>query len=581
MEATSEEFYVWSTDNAAIEKTQLLAVEGARDDGAVAVYGVVNEVYRRSRRRDILEEADRFDGRPESELPPVESRGVSYARVRVLGTRPQQFTACREEDLVRPAGVSDARTAYGLDDIADPLTVGLIRNGARATVGPAQLDLDFLLGANGGHMNVNGVAGVATKSSMLTIVVDQLLRRAAVRSLTDADALALRPVIFNVKGYDLFWLDHWSTALTAEDVAAWAAMGVTNLRPMNARFFAPQQPGSTSLPVPIGRYGVTPYSWSLADVLTGGLFGLLFSDTDRGDDNFALLLADIERSLVDERQSSDGRLRREVRPSGPARSFRQLFDWFSDGLSGVGDDAFARLEHGHHHPGTLRRFYRRLRRIAYEGAGIFRLDDAESHPLDITTQAAGEPLVVDLHALSDRHLQRFVVAALLRQAIDDQTGPHARRGTVYAFVLDELNRFAPRGASDPITELIEMVAAEMRSRGIILLGAQQQASLVSTRVVENAAIRLLGRTGGHELRSDVHAYLPESLRSYVGALEAPDKVLHTPTIREPMHIRVPRPPWAMRRAEAGTSAPSVVPDGASIGARARRLPARRWEDLPR
>ena len=44
-----------------------------------------------------------------------------------------------------------------------------------------------------------------------------------------------------------------------------------------------------------------------------------------------------------------------------------------------------------------------------------------------------------------------------------------------------------------------MVAAEMRSQGIILLGAQQQASKVSERVIENAAIRVLGKTGSLEL----------------------------------------------------------------------------------
>ena len=53
----------------------------------------------------------------------------------------------------------------------------------------------------------------------------------------------------------------------------------------------------------------------------------------------------------------------------------------------------------------------------------------------------------------------------------------------YLVTLDELNRFAPHGSKDAITQLIERVAAEMRSQGIILLGAQQNASLVSSRVI--------------------------------------------------------------------------------------------------
>lgn len=583
-EATSEEFMVWTAENVPIEKTQLLCVDSMVGDTPTRFYGLVNEVFRRSRRSDMLEEADRFDGRPAEPLPPVDSRGVTYARVRVLGTEPQLYAPPREESIALAAGEEEARAAYRIGEMRQPMTVGLIRNGAVATAGPASLDLDYLLGANGGHMNVTGIAGVGTKSSFLTLCLAQLIRICLQREVTaptDAGRLRVIPVIFNVKGFDLFWIDHFSTAFLPEDREAWRAMGVEDPRPFDADFFAPQQPGSEDLAVPVGRPGVRPYSWSLQDVLAAGLFSFLFSDAEREDDNFALLLADIEGLLVRERRTGDGRPIREIRPDAAARTFTALFDWFAAGLAGDGDEAFVRLEHGHHHPGTLRRFYRRLRRIVYESAGIFRLDDGGSHPLDITVAQPGRARVVDIHSLPDRHLQRFVVAALMRQAVDDQTGPHARAGLHYVFCLDELNRFAPRGASDPITQLIETVAAELRSRGVILFGAQQQATLVSTRVVENAAIRLLGRTGGHELRADVHAWLPESLRAYAERLEPADKILHAPTFREAMHVRVPRPPWAMRRAEASSEPPPALADVAGPPrAGIRRVSERRWEDQP-
>jgi DNA helicase HerA-like ATPase len=174
------------------------------------------------------------------------------------------------------------------------------------------------------------------------------------------------------------------------------------------------------------------------------------------------------------------------------------------------------------------------------------------------------------------------VAALLKQAVDQQTGPKALLGMHYVFVLDELNRFAPRGHTDPITQLIETVAAELRSRGVILLGAQQQASLVSPRVVENASIRVLGRSGGHELRQDMFSFLPETLRGYVEQLESSDKVLHQPSFRQPMHLRVPRPPWAMRKQEASEQPPAFLAvDGASAtSSGVKRLPARAYEDTP-
>jgi uncharacterized protein len=592
-EATTEQFYFWVPEDRLVEKTQLVYVDSPAGPAVVKFYGLVSEVFRRSRRADMLEEADRFDGRAEEEVA-VESRGVTYALVRVLASQPNVFSPPREESVVYPAFEEEARIAYGVDEMNHPLVIGLIRNGGDAVAGPAYVDLDYLLGAMGGHMNVSGIAGVGTKSSFLTIVLQQVLRacrRHAEEHPEDPEKTQVRPVILNVKGFDLFWLDHWSKTFTEEDQEIWRQMGWEEPAPFEVNFFAPQQPGSDQLAVPVGRGDVKPYSWSLADVIGDNLFIYLFSDSDREDDNFALLVADIERILGREWRDNDGTPMRELRRDAPAKTFQELFDWFERGLRretgedegqpSPADAVFVRLA-SVHHPGTLRRFYRRLRRIVYESAGIFRLEGAGSHPLDFTQLEPGKPVVVDIQSLPDRHLQRFVVAALLKQAVEQQTGPRALAGMHYVFLLDELNRFAPRGHSDPITQLIETVASELRSRGVILLGAQQQASLVSPRVVENSAVRVLGRTGSHELRQDVFSFLPESLRDYVEQLGSADKVVHQPSFREPMHVRVPRPPWAMRKQEASREPPTFLAEEGAQPAVAgpRRLPPRPYEELP-
>jgi len=478
---------------------------------------------------------------------------------------------------------SEARIAYGVEEMAYPVVVGLVRNGGEAVAGPAYIDLDYLLGAKGGHVNVTGIAGVATKSSFLTILVQQVIRACRLHAEEhpeDPDKPQVRAVILNVKGFDLFWLDRWSSSFTEEDLAAWREMGWDDPEPLSPVYCAPQRPDG-DLAVPVGREDVRPYSWSLEDVVRDDLFAYLFSDTERTDDNFALLLADIERILAREWRHGDGTPMRELRTDAPARTFQELFDWFEQGLADHGDADFQRLQAGQHHPGTLRRFYRRLRRIVYESAGIFRLQGADSHPLDVRQMETGRPVVVDIESLGDHHLQRFVVAALLNQAAQEQMGPRALRGMHYLFMLDELNRFAPKGQTDPITRLVETVAAELRSRGVILLGAQQQASLVSPRVVENAAIRVLGRTGGHELRHDVYSFVPTELRDYVEQLGGADKLVHQPSFREPMAVRVPRPPWAMRSREASIEPPAFL---AAEGARAvdagpRTLPHREYEEI--
>ncbi|MEX1255069.1 MAG: ATP-binding protein, partial [Dehalococcoidia bacterium] len=404
-EATSEEFYFWAPDDRLVEKTQLVYVESPAGPKPAHFYGLVSEVFRRSRRIDMLEESDRFDGRPEEEVP-VESRGVTYAQVRVLASQTEAghavFTSPREESVVYPASEADVRVAYGFGEMEKSVAIGLVRNGGDQVIGPAYIDLDYLLGAQGGHMNVTGIAGVGTKSSFLTAVLSQVLRycqREAQEHPENGEKTQVRPVILNVKGFDLFWLDHWSKEFTEEDLAFWRQMGWEEPRPMDVAFFAPQRPESDSLSVTVpGRSDVQPYSWSLEDILASGLFVYLFNDSDREDDNFALLVADIERLLSRERRQPDGTPVREMRRDTIAKTFQELFDWFERGLQReTGEDKgepfpadalFMRLE-SVHHPGTVRRFYRRLRRVVYESAGIFRLDGAGSHPLDITSIEPG------------------------------------------------------------------------------------------------------------------------------------------------------------------------------------------------
>jgi len=564
-EATTDSFYFWTGDDELVEKTQLVRAESQAGGQPAEFYGLVTEVYRRSRRQSMIEEADRFDTRPDEEVA-LESKGVTYAQVRLLASRPTVFAPPREDAAVHPATEEHARVAYGFDDMASPLAVGLVRNGGSRTAGRAFIDTDYLLGSQGGHLNVTGIAGVGTKSSFLTIVLSQLLDWAKGRageSPNDPDRPEVKAVILNVKGFDLFWLTEYSREFGADDLDLWRQMGRAEPRPMECDLFAPVDPRSGQA-VAIGCPGkVDSYSWGLADVLEDDLFGYLFSDTDREDDNFQLMLADIERLLVDETRNG-AEITRRMRQGVP-QTFQELFDWFRRGLNDEFPDDWARLHQmGQHHPGTVRRFFRRLRRIVYESSGVFAYDQPKGRPLDLRRLRSGRPAVVDIASLLDRHLQRFVVAALLHQARDLQTGPNASRGMHYVFVLDELNRFAPRGYSDPITRLVEEVAAELRSRNVILLGAQQQASLVSARVVENASVRVIGRTGGHELSQDVFSFVPGELRDYVEKQGPADKVIHMPSFREPMMVRVPRAPWAMRRQEATGTPPAVL---ATTGAR--------------
>ncbi len=196
-------------------------------------------------------------------------------------------------------------------------------------------------------------------------------------------------------------------------------------------------------------------------------------------------------------------------------------------------------------------------KLIAESRGVLRRDDQRGNPLNVIRAATTDPQVVDLSALaSEPDLQRFVVATIFRQLVEARTGNKAIRGLTYLVMLDELNRFAPRGATDPITRLIELVAAQMRSQGVILLGAQQQASKVSEKVIENAAYRVLGQTGSLEINSSTWQALTPSTRTKAVGLRQDEKlIINEQLFREPMHIRVPFQVWAMNPSEATRTPP--------------------------
>ena len=69
---------------------------------------------------------------------------------------------------------------------------------------PIHLNLDFLDGTRGAHVNISGISGVATKTSYATFLLYGLYTS----GVLGAEAANTRALVFNVKGEDLLFLDH-------------------------------------------------------------------------------------------------------------------------------------------------------------------------------------------------------------------------------------------------------------------------------------------------------------------------------------------------------------------------------------
>ena len=550
-ESTADRFFFWVERGRLVEKMQVVHTACTIEGQEYQFYGVVEEVLRVARQRDVSSAHDRYDGRSAYE-PPLHQEGVTYASVRILRVEPEVLAPPLEDALVYLGDEAAAAKSYAFDEMerdGEPLSIGQLRNGGSALVGPAKIDLDYLLGTYAGHLNITGMTGAGTKTSFLLILVKLLLHKALTNGARKP--LHLVPIILNVKARDLMWIDKPNREFTDADRADWTALGVEPGPFADARFFAPALAGDPEAP-DIDRLGVQSYCWSLKDVLANELFRHLFDDADISPAMEALAF-DLAVHLT---QDDDITLR----PEAP-QTWKELLEWLRAQAIKRTEPLFEM-----HSPATLKAVYRRLWDILGNSRGLFPPESQDGKPLLVPKRQTGGssvddpnalpsqtcgPLVVDINALPSS-LQRFVVAAIVRQVVRERIR-HPSLGLCYVLVLDELNRFAPHGAKDGITRLLKEVALERRSQGVILFGAQQFASQVASEIVESAAVRVLGRTGAGELEGGLWKGWDSSLKRQAANLRREDKLLSLPTFRQPMLVKMPRPAWAMRPDQVGAT----------------------------
>ena len=531
LEATSGEFHFWATRGQMVERTQIVQTRSTFGNGqTVEFYGVVEEVKRVSRKNDMAQEFDKRDGvaNAKTELQP---EGITYATVGILRTEPNVLTPPLEESEVLLGDAATAAVSYGFNGMARPLAIGLLRNGASGFAGTAQMDLHYLLGQLSGHLNASGMTGLGAKSTFLLTLLKLLLHEA--RPQHDKENLHIVPVIFNVKGHDLMWIDRPNKNFDSEKHRAdWDELGCEPGPFAGAQFYAPK---------PLSGSVAAPYSWSLRDVLSQNLFPFLFED-DRVNDNMTGLVYDIVNFLTE----PDGKTLRATVP----QTWGKLKEWIWEQVGKKDKDK----EQSNvrdiklHVGGTWRAVGRRLWDILNDGGTLFPGDAQNGNPLNVVRSGSSPPQVIDIAPLPTS-LKRFVVATVMKQVNDARLKSDAVDTLSYLVMLDELNRFAPRDSRDGITRLLEEIALEGRSRGVILLGAQQFASQVSTKIVESAAIRVCGRTGAGEMADKVWKSWGDAAHEQASNLQLDEKLVMQPTFRAPMLVKMPHPAWAMRKSE--------------------------------
>jgi uncharacterized protein len=533
-DATPLEFWVAVAPDRFLQLDDVVALERTppgRDP--VRIYGVVSQVRARH-------EGARFD----SDVFLIED-GVLPAEVAeaatVLTTRfePEIFVPPLPGQAVRKATGTDRDEGLFFDQMSSRLPAGLSRDGQ-----PVFIDLDFVDGTRGAHVNISGVSGVATKTTYATFLLHSLFTSGVLPAAHNAKAL-----IFNVKGEDLLFLDHANAKLDDDQRARYAALGLPATAFRSVELWAPPRRGAASAAADTGARseGVTSFAWSLEEFCRDGLLPFLFADAGDDRQQYTMVVhnvtAQLQRSAVpigDGAVSVDGE---------SARTFRELIELIR---ARIEDDLTAPEWAGRAVGiGTVNAFVRRLYGAQRHLEHLIRGDLSDPARHRIAHQA--QVTVVDIHNLNDR-AKRFVVGVVLQRAFEAKERAGSPDPLTFV-VLDELNKYAPREGTSPIKEILLDVAERGRSLGMILIGAQQTASEVERRVVANSAIRVVGRLDTAEASRDEYGFLPTAHRQRATIVKPGTMIVSQPQLPVPLVVEFPFPAWATRPSEAGDGPP--------------------------
>ncbi len=563
-EAGALDFWVAVEEGQYLRLDDLVYVEFRHPDprkgdanGNVRYYGMVDQVIK-------LYEGAQFDTDvflARRDLLPV---SLSYAaHVQVTRLMPEEYLPPDPGSPVYLAQEDALGLALYYDRMQEQkLPVGLLKNGE-----VAYINFEFLNGFKGGHVNISGVSGVAAKTSYATFLLHSIFQSPA-----NAQKANTKALIFNVKGEDLFYLDKDNSGLNDEARAAYGKLGLPAKAFQSVAFLAPPRKTPGDILPDVSRADVGVYHWDLVQFCREGLLPFLF--TDRGAmSNLGFLIDQVTerlRRLVGDEKGGQ---------KGPAL---QVDDWSDELATLEADVAFSDLgklkittfaalvryiefkllgpETGEEDenkrpkgdprwtarqaPGTLEAFVRRLRASIGNVEHLIRGDKKGHRPNPLGNQA--QVSVVDIHQLSAQG-QMFVVGAILSEVFGrKERGDYAGRVFV---VLDELNKYAPREGESPIKDILLDIAERGRSLGVILIGAQQTASEVESRIVGNAAIRVVGRLDAAEAERAEYRYLPPSFRQRAMILPQGTMILHQPEVPVPLALTFPLPAWAMKKDE--------------------------------
>ncbi|HYE77864.1 MAG TPA: hypothetical protein VEI97_07760 [bacterium] len=520
---TTSVFYFWLSKHA--ENVQLGNMVAAVDEKGTTTFGIVVSMQAILNVPSVVTDYLSHDfGIPEA-LPPTEPEEVTLVKCQIINntTGRVQPIGRSEVYFASPTGIEHAlgQDAYAGDDRGIP--IGVFENGD-GEMTPLLLDEAFLLGPEGAHLNVSGISGLATKTSVVEFILKSIFTYCA-----EQRGRKVAVIVFNVKGKDLLFFDKPNPALWEDSPLAVKSRKMYDLMQISpepfhsVRVFAPYDSKAASRVKSLRMDGsVEPFVWSIAEVQDD--INVLF-DRSAWDDATEAVWVDIQ-AVIEKQGIND---------------YDNLMVWLAEERRATHD-----IRHSNWHGHAKHIFHKAVKNLStlpgfYDGL----VAHGGAKPIDIPINELknGEVWVIDIQSINERG-QRLVFNKVLKKL---EHLLSSRRGEVnldnIIVFVDELNKFAPKHdtSGNTIKQGLIHLAARGRSLGVTLFGIEQFASEVDKQIVDNASTLMYGRTGFAELKDEIYGWLSDELKNRLSTAPRGELLLKHAKFTQPLFFKFPLP----------------------------------------
>lgn len=527
---TAYDFRFWAYESANLGIGSIVR----SDAGGCTVFGTVIAAYAYNDVPNALVDYLGREGSAEGSPPTVRPE-IRLFHAGVIRREPEEPLSAVGIGPVFACDPVEVTRALRMDSFEKPIPAGAHGFGDKLCA--IQLDADFLLGPEAGHLNITGTSGLAAKTSYLVFLLQSIFQSYPRRGEQGAAA-----VMFNVKGGDLLFLDQPPSREPDESqMRLWDACGLKPRQFDSVRYYAPYfDEGQGDINTLRNHEDLTKenpvqgFSLGVKDMLRHSEVWLASDDLDVKAESFLMFL---EQDVVEKGMFTDEEngVKMEVATlSDLVSAVKKMAELASPGPGGQDGPGYR-----HHHLQTIRKVLNRLNGVALRFTGLVtkggearpplpdRFEDRSLHVIDVSKLSSdGQELV--FHS----------VISTLRERMEARNWGVDR----LIVVVDELNKYAPSsGGSGHIGSALRDIAARGRYMGLVLFSAQQFRSRVDPQVVANMGSAAYGHIQMEELTNPIYTVYSQAVREKLAHASQGEMMIRHPHFSQPVFVKFPIP----------------------------------------